>query len=357
MFFNGNFIANDIKIIQNQVWKPNPLVNVPLRIGGNEAADHVTQFNHMGYLFNCHYMNCLMNSEEMVQQLMIEDVVGKQSIISKFGLLSFSMCEQDISSNNNKNMITNTVMTLQNQEQATLIARAHIQHEYALETAQAQQKLIIVDEKIPFQINTCVKVAPSNFISCFEGMFGDETMSDLTLQLPHCSKHGEYKVHKCILVARCATFKALLLTCGMVETTQSLVQLTTQASSETFYEFLKFLYCDTVQLNEENAVELLFLADEYDVVRLKDMAEQFICGMVSVENVCFLHTLPLSCHVLKFITSMFLKENIEAVKVWQQENDQENQYQKLIQDVWNKNRPVNIPAETPVQGKSSCFSS
>ncbi len=50
-------------------------------------------------------------------------------------------------------------------------------------------------------------------------------------------------------------------------------------------EFLEFLYCDKVELDEETAVELLKLSDEYSVRSLKMLCERILVKKVSRKNV------------------------------------------------------------------------
>ena len=88
----------------------------------------------------------------------------------------------------------------------------------------------------------------------------------------------------------------------MKETRESTIVLENiQSTAASFRDFLKYLYTDTVQITEENAIELLLLADELGVQRLKDLAEDFLCNMVTADTVCSLHALPIQTQVLHCI--------------------------------------------------------
>jgi len=47
---------------------------------------------------------------------------------------------------------------------------------------------------------------------------------------------------------------------------------------------LEYLYCDKVEFDEETAVELLKLADEYSVRSLKGLCEEFLVEKLSRKN-------------------------------------------------------------------------
>ena len=49
-------------------------------------------------------------------------------------------------------------------------------------------------------------------------------------------------------------------------------------------ELMKFIYCDEVKLEEDNAVELVILADKYFLEDLKLVCEEYLIKTLKMEN-------------------------------------------------------------------------
>ena len=61
--------------------------------------------------------------------------------------------------------------------------------------------------------------------------------------------------------------------------------LLTEISGEAFRAILQYLYSDDCKLNEENAVEVMCKAAEFQLVRLCEKAEQMLAHLMDSDNV------------------------------------------------------------------------
>eukprot|EP01113_Clastostelium_recurvatum_P005307 TRINITY_DN12370_c1_g1_i1.p1 TRINITY_DN12370_c1_g1~~TRINITY_DN12370_c1_g1_i1.p1 ORF type:complete len:518 (+),score=174.45 TRINITY_DN12370_c1_g1_i1:113-1666(+) len=90
--------------------------------------------------------------------------------------------------------------------------------------------------------------------------------------------------HRIVLAARCEAFRAMLMK-GMSESTQKEIVIKGVTFS-TLSLLIEYLYCDTVEITPQNAVELFIAADMFQVLRLRSMCEHYFYMHVSEENVC-----------------------------------------------------------------------
>jgi len=432
LFFNGKQLAAKRKVIKtagnntggtmfDETGQPHKFAfphkneKIPFYIGSDIAfplAGESTNFNHIGCMYNAQLLNCMVNSEEEVSQLMISDVVNsykqqncssssidkndqqqqqaqkkqksnsmKPSLASKHGILFFSMCEEDINpetgeivnlaansdyyytSKDNKQQDKKQYETFKFKDFNTCVQQYRNPSNTTSKKSDKKsflnnKKLIFNEETIPFKGKVSASVPPSAFVSEIASLYGEEQMADLTLELPYNPEVGnmKFKVHKCVLVARCPHFKSLLLTSGMIETRQANILLeNVQASAASFRDFLKYLYTDQVQLDEENAVELLLLADESGVQRLKDLAEEYLTNMINSETVCALHTLPIQTQVLHMLTDMYLSQNAAMVEKRLKETDMEsyNNYANLLKSYTGNSKQTVVQVAPADEKKKS----
>ena len=97
-----------------------------------------------------------------------------------------------------------------------------------------------------------------------------------------------FNAHRIILAAQCEYFR-LLLFGNMVEAHPGVEIEVKDASPESFHFLLEYLYCgrlDLASLTEHTVLELLALADKYNLVDLLKSICVYLGGIVNISNVC-----------------------------------------------------------------------
>ncbi|KAH3763996.1 RCC1 domain [Pelomyxa schiedti] len=116
------------------------------------------------------------------------------------------------------------------------------------------------------------------------------SLSDITFALQDDEGNPiEFKAHKAVLSCRSSVFKTLI-TSGFKESRTAVIELPT-VTPPVFRLFLNYIYTDQLQLDmseSDHWVELLMVANQYEVERLKNMCEDFIEKGIDVENVAWL---------------------------------------------------------------------
>ena len=88
--------------------------------------------------------------------------------------------------------------------------------------------------------------------------------------------------HKSILAARSPVFRAMLTT-GMKEAATNSVEVP-DFCSKTMRELLRFIYCGEIEI-PEGATDLIFAAEKYEVLELKEICIDRLISDLSDENV------------------------------------------------------------------------
>lgn len=112
-------------------------------------------------------------------------------------------------------------------------------------------------------------------------LFTNGEYCDTTLQL----ENREFKAHKIILAARSPVFAAMF----KHETSEKQTGIVNipDCDSDSFQEFLEFLYCGKVEnISFRSALHLYKIADKYDVQELKKLCAVYMKHHLNVENVC-----------------------------------------------------------------------
>lgn len=112
--------------------------------------------------------------------------------------------------------------------------------------------------------------------------FDDAETSDLKFIVDGKTIH----VHKSILKIRCNYFRSMLQS-HWEENSKNEIEIT-QFSYDVFEAFLRYLYTDHVDINPEDAVGLLDLADSYCEPRLKKLCESVIKKGITIETVAMM---------------------------------------------------------------------
>jgi len=94
----------------------------------------------------------------------------------------------------------------------------------------------------------------------------------------------EMKAHKAFIAQRCPYFEKMFES-GMKESQGNPIVVPENVQYDIFSKLLEYLYCDIVDLDEETAVDLLKLSNEYSVVSLKSFCEEFLVKKLSKENI------------------------------------------------------------------------
>jgi hypothetical protein len=114
----------------------------------------------------------------------------------------------------------------------------------------------------------------------FKRMFEEELLCDIKIQ----TNDGViFNAHKAILVAR-SPVCLKMLTIKMEEAETNVVKVD-DFDSTTMRKLLRFIYCGEVQDLKENAKNLIYAAEKYEVNQLKEMCIEELAANVSEENV------------------------------------------------------------------------
>ena len=127
----------------------------------------------------------------------------------------------------------------------------------------------------------------ANIANSLKNAFDDPNTSDLVIKV-----HGKpIHVHKAVLKIRCHYFRTMFQE-HWVENSQSIIEHE-QFSYDVYKTFLKYLYTNEVELSQENALELLDLANAYSENQLKRHCIQMINKKITVKNVAYLYSISI----------------------------------------------------------------
>lgn len=113
----------------------------------------------------------------------------------------------------------------------------------------------------------------------FPFLVNNEFISDVKFQF-HDKKY--IYAHKFILCLRSPEFFKFFKESAFIK---NIIQID-HVSSESFLEFIKFLYTDELEINQNNAADLMKLSIKYRVSVLEAQCKEIIFCKVSEENVC-----------------------------------------------------------------------
>jgi hypothetical protein len=121
--------------------------------------------------------------------------------------------------------------------------------------------------------------------------------------------------HKSILCFHSPVFKTMFKT-GMKEASTNKITIT-DYPEPVVREFVRFLYADRTSRSmlHEYGIQLLEMADKYQVTSLLAVCEHYLCGHVDADNVLGLLTLADRCSalILKSTALAFIRSNLSAV--------------------------------------------
>lgn len=120
-------------------------------------------------------------------------------------------------------------------------------------------------------------------------MFNNELLSDVSFVVPvqldanvnkKCKK--VIPAHKFVLAISSPVFFAMFFG-DLAETSNSIVL--PDCEYESLLELFRFMYCDEVKLNEENVMQVLYLAQKYILPSLVDRCTEYLQRVLNVSNV------------------------------------------------------------------------
>lgn len=115
----------------------------------------------------------------------------------------------------------------------------------------------------------------------FKSLFGNKDSCDTTLFV----MGKEYNAHRAVLIARSPVFAAMFK--HETREKQTGIVNITDCDSDSFEEFLEFLYCGKLEEPSfRSAVDLYETSDQYEVLELKTFCSQYLMDNLTVENVC-----------------------------------------------------------------------
>ena len=112
-------------------------------------------------------------------------------------------------------------------------------------------------------------------------MFNNPVMSDIKFVFPDHDKQS-IPAHKYVLATSSPVFFAMFY--GELRETKETIEIR-ESDPDIFLQFLCFLYCDEVTYQDENnAIQLWYLADKYDVPSLVTKCLDFLDGAIKPLN-------------------------------------------------------------------------
>jgi len=127
-------------------------------------------------------------------------------------------------------------------------------------------------------------IPPSSFCDDFKKFFSNTDMSDVSLRVGDTLIPG----HKTILAARCKKFQMMFQRNGLKESREAEVTVAC-TNSKLFSAMLEYIYGDEVKISSPSmALDLMILADEYLLPRLKEICENEIIKSIDAKNVASL---------------------------------------------------------------------
>ena len=112
-------------------------------------------------------------------------------------------------------------------------------------------------------------------------MFNNPVMSDIKFVFPYHDKQS-IPAHKYVLATSSPVFFAMFY--GELREKKETIEID-ESDPDIFLQFLCFLYCDCVTIQDENnAIQLLYLADKYDIPSLTTNCVDFLDGAMQPLN-------------------------------------------------------------------------
>lgn len=169
----------------------------------------------------------------------------------------------------------------------------------------------------------------SSLLSKLSFLYKDENLRDLKFRIGS----EELMAHRIVLSARSKVFHAMLQY-DTQERREGVIKIE-DCSVESFKAFLNYCYTGEMDINVKNkAIDLLILADKYDVQCLKMKCEEYLCGVIEKSNaISYLIAAYLSnSNLLKATALVKIKPYVKEV-LQSEDACLLNQYPLLFKDI------------------------
>lgn len=137
-------------------------------------------------------------------------------------------------------------------------------------------------------------------------------LSDIVFRFkqPNSDEIENIYAHKFELAKRSSVFEKIFYEEGNIKELNI-----TDFSKKSFYEMIKFLYLDEIEMSIENSLDILKLSKTYNIDALEKKYSNFITTNLAVDNVCTLlkNSLEQGIESLKKICVKFIEENTKMV--------------------------------------------
>lgn len=156
-------------------------------------------------------------------------------------------------------------------------------------------------------------------------------LSDIVFRFKqeNCDDFENIYAHKFELAKRSSVFEKIFKDGSIKEWN------ITDFSKKSFYEMIKFLYLDEIEVNVQNSVDILKLSKTYNINALEETYSNFITKNLAVDNVCTLLKISLEQDIdsLKQTCVKFIEENTKMVLEHTSLLDADKQTMHIILDV------------------------
>jgi len=159
----------------------------------------------------------------------------------------------------------------------------------------------------PGNSSKIVNIPPSTLTNDFKSLLNKEELCDVYFVV----NEVRIPAHKQIVAARCSKFRAMFQ--SFRESKQSEIKIDCY-DPKLFLSLLEYIYSDSVEISSADmAVQLMILADEYLLPRLKEICETEIIKAIDVSNVAELMETAHRYHskLLKNFCLEFILQNYE----------------------------------------------
>lgn len=108
-------------------------------------------------------------------------------------------------------------------------------------------------------------------------LYAERLLSDITLEVDG----KRFPAHRLILCASSDVFQVMLMSSNWTESNESNIVLQEEANcSKVFPEFLAYLYTGRIEVNQQNVLPLLVLADKYNINDLVSLAVDYMVSHI-----------------------------------------------------------------------------
>jgi len=139
-------------------------------------------------------------------------------------------------------------------------------------------ELNVVIEASTKKQRTC-KGKPEGFLQKAKNIYHGKLFTDVTFEV----EGEEIPAHKAILAYHCDYFMKMF-TSGMSESHEAKISIP-HIKSCVFKAVLQYIYCNELELDEQLALDLIPVVDEYLMTELKGFCEKYLCKQLRKDNV------------------------------------------------------------------------